>query len=162
MTKRTSYTTVIGADVQVAQNKFTASTSLTVTPEAGGLEILGVQLKQAYAGGATGAALSAPGTLYFFDSDPAIAAGTANNGLTEAQINAIIGQLVIQDTDWTHLANNISMFANFGGLWVGQDSNSIRTFPIYTVYVAFLYTGATQWNSAAGDEEVLSLRLIYK
>ena len=135
---------------------------MPVTPEAGGLEILGLQLKQAYVGGAGGAALNAAGTLYFFNADPVITAATANTGLTEAKVNMIIGKLVVQDSDWEVLAADIAELANFGGLWVGQDSNSIKVYPLRSVWVAFSYTGATTWNSAAGDQEVLSVRLFYR
>ena len=162
MIRMTDYQTLIGQDVQIAQNKFTASAEVALAPpHPHGIRITGLQLKLAYDGAGGGAALNPPGTLYFFRSDPAIAAATGSTALTVAQLNEIVGKLVVAATDWENLAADLAELAHFGGMWVGEDSEHLRMPGFPSFWVDFLYTGATTINSAAGDQEVLSLRLFY-
>jgi len=161
--KLSSYVTLIGQDTQIAQNKFTASVAVTVSPElASELLIAGIQLTQDYAGGAGGVNLTAAGTLYFFNADPAIAAGTAIDGLTAAQVAKIVSQQAVVAGDWVDLATTLTSYAHIGAVQLGAATGELKLPYLSTVWVAFLYTGATTFNSAAGDQEVLKIRLLYK
>jgi hypothetical protein len=156
MFKMNDFATLVGAnDAALAQNKFSASVAVDVPHHVESL--VGIHLKQGYAGGVTGANLTAAGTLYFFRSDPAITAGTAINGLTEAQANLIIGTKAVAAGDWADLATTIASFAHY------FDNAGVVNIPtLGEFYVAFLYTGATSFNSAAGDDETLLIRFVYQ
>lgn len=141
-----SEVTLIGDDDQVDQNDYGPSVAIDLSAPHSG-EILSILLISDETG--TGALLEQDGELLFFDADPSITNGATT--LTTAATAAIIGRVSVAAADW--LATSASESIAFYNL-------QPIVFPeIKTLYAVFKNTGATSYNSAAGDQESLRLKI---
>lgn len=142
--KELGLTELIGADEQVAQNQFSADETIALGSLMSG-EILGVLLEMHAA--AAGAVINEVGYLYFFDADPGLsAADTSFSSVANAQ--KAIGGIAVAVADWSPAA---------GKYIICTKSVAIPFHVIENLYIAYFHTGATQYNSAGNDNEVLSV-----
>lgn len=141
--------TLLGANDQLAAEDYTASQEIALDangPASG--EVLSVSLIASESG--AGSVLASQGTLYLFDSDPAITlqdAALAGAGAGHAKC---IGYEDFVTADWkTDASGGIACktvaipFGRARSLWAAF----------------FLNAGETTINSAGGDDELLRLRL---
>lgn len=147
----TGVTELIGADEQVAQNQYAASAALTIATNASSGWIDGIVV---YSTG--GDELAVAGKLVFFDADPAIAAGATN--ITAAEAITVVAAVDLAAGDWISEA---------GGTLVGRWTQNLVTDPIpfhavTSLYVALYHTAATTVNSAAEDNEVISMNMWFR
>ena len=98
-----------------------------------------------------GAILIPSGLLYIFDTDPTIAVG--DTAMSAAERLTLIGQVWVGSGDWKADANGASAFI------VDQP---VGFHSLGTLYFAWLHTDATDFNDAAGDDEVLRFNFLYR
>ena len=161
ITKVTAYTELIGADEKVDQNEWCASANVAITLEKQGITIHSFLLKQGFDGAATGVALAPTGTVVFFKGNPSLASGTAIGGLSAAQLALIVGAHDVVAGDWNAWMAAAATTDASLAIFHLTEKIDIPRMANDGFYVAFLYTGATSFNSAAGDEETLEIKLVY-
>lgn len=143
-TAEVGVTELIGINEQVAQNQYAASVEVSLPAR---VEITKVCLYATEDG--SGAILTETGTLLVMDADPATSAADA--ALAAAEYPTILAQIDFADADWhedTAGAVNCVIVAD--------------TYHETALFLVFFHSGATQWNSAAGDDEQLEINLWYK
>lgn len=137
--------TLIGDSVTIAQNQWSAAVEVPLGVAASG-EITSVLLYQWETG--TGAILSdLYGRLAIFDSDPSLAA--AATALTAAQTAKLVGELAWLNAELVTDATSGRLFG----------VTSIPFKPVTSLWASFFSMGATSINSAAGDDELVAVRL---
>ncbi len=142
---------LIGVDQQVSQDQYSDSVEfdlLGASEDQRSGEILAVSLYATEDD--SGAIITEDGTLLFLDADPSISAGAASLGA--AVWLTVIGSVTVAAADWVEDAS--------GGLF--HAAVAIPFHALSTLYAVYLHRGATQWNSAAGDDEQLELNFWYR
>lgn len=142
-------TELIGVDEQVSQYKYAASIGVAL-PEALSGKIHAVALYASEAG--TGAVITEDGSLLIMDADPALAAGAAN--LAVGEWATILATIDIAAADWYE-----ENAGGLGSIAYKQFAVPVPFQELSTLYLAYYHKGATQWNSAVGDEEKLEARV---
>jgi len=139
-------TELIGINEQVNTSEYSASVSVAITRTAG--NIVRVCLYATEDG--TGSIIAENGTLLLLNADPATTAGDTT--ITAAEHVTVIATFVLAGADYQGDAN---------GEKNCQFTNEV--FPTSTtLYWAYFQEGATQWNSAVGDNEQLELIVTYR
>lgn len=146
-------TELVGINETLSASKYSASVGVTIDTSDAGIsgEIVSVLLVATELG--SGAIFSTAGRLYVFDADPATTADAAALAASGADHKKLIGTVKIASTDWGSDANGGAAFA----------SVAIPFHQVNTLYFVFQPdSGATQINSAAGDDEELYLNFWYR
>lgn len=143
-------TELIGKDEQVDTNEFGAEVSIAIGASGQGVsgEILNVLLISS-----GGDKLAETGRLCFFESQPTVT--IALGDMTLAQAKLLIGYVEVAAADWKSQGGTPTVKTAF-------FSPAIAFQSIESLWMAYLHTGATQWNSAGGDNEVLDVNVRYR
>lgn len=139
-------TELVGADEQIAQNEYTPSVGVSLgdSPVSGKFESFAII-------STGGDELEITGVLLIFDADPAIAEG--DSAITAAEHQSLIGMVKVESGDY--------LLADSGGKSAYIVDTAVPFHSLETIYFSFDYTAATTINSAAGDNEVVSLNAWY-
>ncbi len=138
-------TEIIGIDEQVDQFEYSEATQLALGATVSG-EILNVTL-------ILSGTLTEAGTLLIFDADPSVTLADAN--LATASWLLAIGKIDVAAGDWFE--------EDSGGTGaVATFAEPIAFHALSSLWVAYYHEGATQWNSAAGDNESLDIQIEYR
>lgn len=143
--RETGVTELIGADEAVAQNQYSASVGVTLGTRISG-ELIHITL---FSRG--GDVLKPDGVLLVLDADPAAAAGDA--ALTAAERITVIGQILVETTDWQGDAN---------GATASLVAELLAFHAVEALYFVWFHELATAFNSAAGDDETLEFNAWYR
>jgi len=145
--------TLIGVNDQIAQNEFGASQQIDVD---GGesneatltAEIVGITLVSRESG--SGVIIKAPIDFMMFNSDPSISAG--DTSLNTAQLDALVSVINITTGDYASTLTNAA---------VGTKSlaHPFITDGTGKLWISPINRSATTYNSAVGDDEILSARV---
>lgn len=156
--KVTNWVELIGGDETVAQNKFGGSVVVPdLQPVGQSLRIIKALLLHTWDADATGTNLTPAGNIIIFERDPSIAVGTAQDGLTNGIARTILSTIAVTAASWKTRGTEVAV--------ASLDTLSFLYVPLPAlrdIYVAFEYTGATSFNSAAGDEETLEVKFLYE
>jgi len=133
---------LIGPDEQVDQNEYSASVALSLQSIGTG-KIEAVTLRTIETG--SGVILTPAGTLLFLNADPATAAGDTD--LTAAEWATVVGIIEIAAADW--------VADTAGAAVVGIPDKAFPFETLSNLYMVWLHTDATSFNSLAGDDESL-------
>jgi hypothetical protein len=98
-----------------------------------------------------GDVLTPDGVLLVFDTDPTITAG--DTSIAAAERETLIGQWSVYSSDWTSADANAASTCPW-------PNDALRVEGLSSVYVAWHHLSATSYNSAVGDDETLSVRLV--
>lgn len=152
--KEIGVTELIGINENIAQNEFAASVSIDVTQGTGEPDV-GFFDQLAFFSSETGsgAVLAPAGDLLFLDADPAVAAGDA--ALSLAEWKTVFGKTSVLTTDWVTDANG-------GAAFLPIPTALIRFPRLSTIYLAFLLTSATPFNTTGGKDEILEINLWFR
>lgn len=143
---------LVGIDEQLAASAYCGSVEIPidVNGQASG-EILSVALIARESG--SGAVLASQGKLYLFDADPAIALGATALAADGAEHRTIVGVQAFATADWVTDTNGAVAFKQVAWPFARRKS----------LWAAFFLNAAeTTINSAAGDDEILELRLHWR
>lgn len=141
----TGVTEIIGENEQVSQYDWSEGTEIALGGTYSG-EVLNITL-------ILSGTLTEAGTLLIFDADPSVTIGDAN--LATASWLLVIGKLDIAAGDWYE--------EDSGGTGaVATFAEPIAFHALSSLWVAYYHEGATQWNSAAGDNESLDIQIEYR
>lgn len=153
---QSSLVVLIGADAQIDQDDYSASVALDLVAACGAPagkpisgEILGILLISSESG--EGAVLSPNGVLFFFSADPAISAG--DTAVLGADRQYLVGQVEIETTDWQ---------ADTGCASCMIHTKPIAFPAVTSLYACWHHDLTTAYNSAAGDDEALHLRIFFR
>lgn len=147
----TGVTELIGTDEQVAQNQFAASVSVDLPQDR---QRNGAIRSIIYYLNGAAVAISPAGELLILDADPAISAGDAN--LVAAEWLTILGNHALVNSDVVSAASSQT------GAVAAYHDLFIPFHNLTTLYLTFQLSSATQYNSAGGDDESLSVNLWYE
>jgi len=143
--------TLITIDELVAVNNYTKSISFDVRKVLDSSSLQGriafVQLFSSEIG--TGAVKLPAGTLYVFKADPSIGVNATALGAAGADHLNVVGTVPVVAGDWEDDAN-------------GAVANIIVDIPFPTlanVFVAFKMDASSEFNSLAGDDEILQISI---
>jgi hypothetical protein len=148
--------TVVGADdAAITQNEYGTDFAITFkdrTPafEPSG-EILAVQLITGANTGGTGVIPVPAGKLIFFDTDPTVAAGDTT--LTAVEWATVIAIVDVESTDWHSDTNGAGQYINLDPVTFQNQAS---------LWGVWFHESATGFNSAAGDDETLKMRVYYR
>lgn len=142
---KTALTELIGINETVAQNNFSKSVAVALPLLSSG-ELLTFQLVSQETG--AGAVIQATGKLFVFDTDPTVTANDA--ALAVADWPTVIGIVDVAAGDWVADAN---------GAGATIVDTPIAFHRLSTLYFVFRLTSADGYNTAAGDDEKLSVRV---
>lgn len=148
--KEFGVTELIGKDEQVAQNQFGAHVEISIGASGKNVsgEILNVVIISS-----GGDKIGEAGRLYFFDADPTITAGAGDMTLAEAKL--LIGQIEIAASDWKNAGGTPTVKTVFKEVAIGFHA-------VPSIFAAYFHAGATQINSAGGDDEVFDFNVWYR
>jgi hypothetical protein len=149
---KTALITLVGADQQIDQNDYSDSVEIDLTP-AGRRPVSGeignVILVSRKTG--SGSVMVPDCTIFFFDEDPDIDAG--DTAATAAAMQKAIGYVEFENTHWK---GDVS-----GKIAFKEPAQAIMFSNVSSLWAVLLNEDATAINSAAGDDEILELRLHY-
>lgn len=153
--RETGLQTLVGVDDKVAQNDYGPTVDVTVggdQPASG--KILAVLMYSTESSESGGAVITEAGTLYVMDADPNTTAGDAN--LTAAEWGTIIAKIAVAEGDWKEESSG-------GKASVAYYVDTEYPFhAVDTLYLVYYHEGATEINSAAGDQETIQCNIWYE
>jgi hypothetical protein len=141
--KVTELIELVGADELLAQNQYSDEVAAAIS---GSGEIV-----QAIFYSTGGDELQVEGRLLIFDTAPTIDLGDTT--LTVAEHKTLCGRIPVATANYG---------ADAGGAIAVKDDIHVVFHQVTNLYLAFFLTSATSINSAAGDNEVLQVRLWYR
>lgn len=147
-------TEIVGINEQIDQNDYSKSVEIPLTvsgarPQSG--FVIGVVLVSTEDG--SGAVMVPACELYFFDSDPTVAAGATS--ITAADWVKCIGKIDIAAADWN---------ADATGAVVSKSAAEVMLafHEVNSLFVVMKNIDATAINSAAGDDEQIEFNVLYQ
>lgn len=150
LTLETGITELIGVDEAVATDEYSGSVEVALGQTSGGF-IDSILLVMRETG--SGAIITETGVLYVFDSDPSISAGDAAMATAGADHKLAIARLDVAATDWEEDANGATVY---------KKDLKIPFHAISSLFFVYRQTGATEFNDAGADNEILEFNCWYR
>ena len=141
-------TELIGINEQVNTDQYNASVGIALAGSSTAGEIIKVCLYATEDG--SGTIIEESGTLLILNADPVTA--TADTTITAAEHITVIATFVLDGGDYQGDANGRKNCQ-----WTREYFHKLST-----LYFLYFQEGATQWNSAAGDDEQLEVNFWYR
>ena len=142
---------LVGKDEQIDTGDHSAEVELDLN--ASQSEVSGELLSFMFTAAETssGAVLASAGWLLIFDTDPSITSG--DTAITAAEGNTLVGQVNVLAADWITDATS-------GHAYICEKP--IPFHAVSTLYLSWHHDSTVSINSAAGDDETLSVRVWYR